>query len=159
MNKYSDIEIQTAKNLLKKDYKWIVRDESGRLFAHTGKPSKVSTFWWSVGVSKLVCDYVPIFQSIRFGDKEPVSLESIVHSQILDDAEKRYLKGVIRPFRDRVKYIAKICVDHLYDEPDYHICIIFNDGNDAMNFPSFDASHMYKCMEEDRAYTLDELGL
>lgn len=158
MNKYSDIEIQTAKNLLKEGYKWIVRNENGRLFAHTGKPSKVSTCWWSVGVFNLVCDYVPIFQSVRFGDKEPVSLESIVHSQILDDAEKRYLKGVIRPFRDRVKYIAKICVDHLYDEPDYHICITFNDGN-AMIFPSFDASHMYKCMEEDRAYTLEELGL
>ena len=78
---------------------------------------------------------------------------------ILDDAEKRYLSAVIRPFRDRVKYIAKICVDHLYDEPDYHICIIFNDGNDAMNFPSFDGTYMYKCMEEDRAYTLEELGL
>ena len=108
---------------------------------------------------RLARNIIEDLPSAQLGDKEPVSLESIVHSQILDDAEKRYLKGVIRPFRDRVKYIKKICVDHLYDEPDYQICIIFNDGNDAMNFPSFDASHMYKCMEEDRAYTLDELGL
>ena len=28
-------------------------------------------------------------------------------AEILDEAEKRYLRGVIRPFRDRVKYIQK----------------------------------------------------
>lgn len=78
---------------------------------------------------------------------------------ILTDEERTYLSYVIKPFRDRVKYIEKIYVDHLYDEPDYYICIKFNDGNDDMKFPSFDESHTYKCMEEDRAYTLDELGL
>lgn len=80
-------------------------------------------------------------------------------AQILDDAEKRYLKGVIRPFRNRVQYIEKVCADHLYSEPDYYICIRFNDGNYDMNFPYFDESHMYKCMEINRPYTLEELGL
>jgi len=42
MTKYSDIEIQIAKNLLGKDYKWIARDESGSLFAYTDKPRKWS---------------------------------------------------------------------------------------------------------------------
>ena len=98
MTKYSDIEIQTAKNLLKKGYKWIARNKYGRLYAHAAKPSKVGTYWWSVGNIDHACDYVPIFQSVRFEDKEPVSLESIVNPQILDDAEKRYLNGVIKPY-------------------------------------------------------------
>ena len=40
MTNYSDIEIQTAQSLLKEGYKWIARYESGRLFAHSAKPSK-----------------------------------------------------------------------------------------------------------------------
>ena len=99
MNKYSEIEIETAKNLLEHGYMWIVRYESGRLFAHCEKPIKVDNVWGSFGDSVCVCKFVPIFQSVRFGDKEPVSLEAIVHPQILDDAEKRYLSAVIRPFR------------------------------------------------------------
>lgn len=89
MDKYSDIEIQTAENLLKEGYKWIARDESGGLFAYIDKPIKLDTFWCSDGINNFVCNYVPIFQNIRFGDKEPTSLEGIVHPQILDDAEHK----------------------------------------------------------------------
>ena len=88
MNKYNEIEIQTAKNMLKEGYTWIARDESGGLFAYIDKPSKLDTFWCSDGNSNCVCSFVPIFQSIHFGDKEPVSLEDIVHPQILDDERR-----------------------------------------------------------------------
>lgn len=158
-NKYNEIEIQTAKNLLKKGYKWIARDESGSLFAYTDKPRKVGTYWWSVGYSDCTCDYVPIFQNIRFEDKEPTSLESIVHPQILDDAERRYLSAVIRPFRDRVQYIEKMFEDHLLGDQDCYLFIRFNDGNYDMNFPVFRESIMYKGMERYKKYTLEELGL
>ena len=141
-SKYSDIEIQTAKNLLKKGLKWIVRNQSGRLSAHACKPSKVDTHWWSVGYSDCTCDYVPIFQSVRFDDKEPTSLESIVHPQILDDAEKRYLSAVIKPFRNRVQYIEKMFEDHLLGDQDCYLFIRFNDGNYDMNFPVFRESIM-----------------
>ena len=159
MNKYTDIEIQTAKNMLKKGLKWIVRNQSGRLSAHVNKPSKVGTYWWSVGYSDCTCDYVPIFQSVRSDDKEPVSLESIVHPQILDDAERRYLSAVIRPFRDRVLFIEKMSEDHLCGDPDWFLFIRFNDGSDDMDFPVFHESKMYKGMKSDKAYTLEELGL
>lgn len=78
---------------------------------------------------------------------------------ILNDSENSYLSAVIKPFRDRVKYIEKVCADHLYIAPDYYIGIKFNDGSYDMNFPFFDESHMYKCMEINRPYTLEELGL
>ena len=158
-SKYSEIEIQTAKNLLKKGYKWIGRNQAGRLSAHANKPSKVGTYWWSVGISDCTCDYVPIFQNIRFEDKEPTSLESIVHPPILDDAERRYLSAVIRPFRDRVQYIEKMFEDHLLGDQDCYLFIRFNDGNYDMNFPVFRESIMYKGMERYKKYTLEELGL
>lgn len=125
------------------------------------KFSKLSS--WYLGGRNIVC-----YDSKNLYEEESSVVQKNVitkwldmehKEQILDDTEKRYLKGVIRPFRDRVKYIAKICVDHLDSAPDYYICIRFNDGNYDMNFPFFDESHMYKCMEINRPYTLEELGL
>ena len=157
MNKYNEIEIQTAKNLLKEGYKWIARNGSGKLFAYYKKPIKAYTgcysVWYPIENSGYVCkELVPIFQSIRFDDKEPTSLENIVHPQILDDAEKRYLSAVIRPFRDRVQYIKKIdgaCEEYI------HIQL----SRDWTILPHFRTGAMYKGMKPDHAYTLEELGL
>ena len=156
-SKYSDIEIQTAKNLLKDGYKWkwIARDESGCLFAYTDKPSKLDTYWCSDGMCNCVCYYVPIFQNIRFEDKEPVSLEAIVHPQILDDAEKRYLSAVIKPFRKHVQNIAKY---RTFGNTEEYI-IIQIDSPERLSFPHFKVDTMYIGMEPGRRYTLEELGL
>lgn len=155
MTKYSEIEIETAKNLLEHGYKWIVRWESGRLFAHCEKPIKVNNIWGSFGDSVCVGKFVPIFQSVRSGDKYPTSLERIVHPQILDDAERRYLKGVIRPFRDRVTSICKG-----KDTTSKRECLtIFVSKYDRCNLPWFEAGTMYKGMEMYKEYTLEELGL
>lgn len=159
MNKYSDVEIQTAKNLLGKDYKWIARDESGSLFAYTDKPKKWGKLLWSDGRICYVCEaFVPIFQNIKFEDVEPTTIESIVHPQILDDAEKRYLKGVIRPFRDKVKYIKKVFVN-VECKSNYYIFIHFNDASNDMEFPIFGEKDMYKGMKIYNKYTLEQLGL
>jgi len=151
-SKYSDIEIQTAKNLLKNGFKWLARNEGGKLFTHSAKPVKGVTVWYPIGICDCVCNYVPIFQSIHFGDKEPVSLESIVNPQILDDVERRYLSAVIRPFRGRVKYIKKI--DATCEE---YITIKVN--VDWAYLPCFKKGAMYKGMEPNKEYTLEELGL
>lgn len=159
MTKYSEIEIETAKNMLKKGLKWIGRNQYGRLSAHACKPSKVDTYWRSVGYSDCTCDYVPIFQSIHFGDKEPVSLESIVHPQILDDVEKKYLSAFIKPFRKRVEYISKEeDFDGPFDGPAEFIHIELSDG-DVADFPDFKANTMYKDMKLGYEYSLEELGL
>lgn len=78
---------------------------------------------------------------------------------ILDDSEKSYLSAVIKPFRDRVKYIEKVCAYHLYSEPDYYIGIKFNDGSYDMNFPVFHEPDMYKGIKFGKTYSLEELGL
>ena len=163
MNKYSEIEIETAKNMLKKGLKWIGRNQAGRLSAHANKPSKVDTYWWSVGYSDCTCDYVPIFQSVRFGDKEPVSLESIVHPQILDDAERKYLSAVISPFRDRVKHICRVWYITSSGEYQRNLSIYITLSDDVTSYnidlPIFKKETMYKGMKIGKAYTLEELGL
>ena len=158
MTKYSEIEIETAKNMLKKGLKWIGRNQAGRLSAHANKPSKVGSYWWSVGYSDCTCDYVPIFQSIRFDDKEPVNLESIVQPQILDDAEKRYLKGVIRPFRNQIISIYKeqFGFNHESIIIEYYD---FDRSQSTLCLPQFEKGSMYNGMKIGKAYTLEDLGL
>lgn len=78
---------------------------------------------------------------------------------ILDDAERAYLSAVIKPFRDRVKYIKKVFVDHLYGDADYYIFIRFNSGSEDMYFPVFHDPDMYKGMKFGKTYTPEELGL
>lgn len=156
MTKYSEIEVQTAQNLLKSGFKWLARNKDGKLFVYSVKPSKADTVWYPIGNCDCVCNYVPIFQSIRFDDKEPVSLESIVHPQILGDVEKKYLSAVIKPFRNRVWYIMK---SFSVDKANCYIFIRFNDGSGDMNFPVFRKGDMYKGMKICKAYTPEELGL
>ena len=74
--------------------------------------------------------------------------------EILDEAEKRYLRGVIRPFRDRIKYICKLI--SAFGKYEY---IEVDLGNDTLVFPKFKPNTMYKRMKVDKKYTLEELGL
>lgn len=78
---------------------------------------------------------------------------------ILDDAEKRYLSAVIRPFRNKVKFI---CKSGIIGEPEWsyqYVFISFRDGSHDIDFPFFRTGTMYKGMELDREYKLEELGL
>ncbi len=78
----------------------------------------------------------------------------IVEKEILDDAEKEYLKNVIKPFKDKISNISK--------EPSIlgkkFICINFK-NEEFMCFPYFKKETMYKGMELEKQYTLKELGL
>ena len=76
-------------------------------------------------------------------------------AQILDNAEKRYLKCVIRPFKNKVKSIAKLA-DMRYTE---EYIYMFIEGSADAALPRFDEGTMYKGMELGRRYTLEELGL
>lgn len=75
--------------------------------------------------------------------------------EILDEAEKRYLRGVIRPFRSKVLKIVKKY--DTFTDLEY-IRIIIKDDT-SLEFPSFSKNTMYKGMKKDKKYTLEELGL
>ena len=78
---------------------------------------------------------------------------------ILDEAEKEYLKAVIKPFKKHIKTIMKakqvatlyaitIDIEEKYNYETF------------LQFPPFEkSSGMYKGMELGRRYTLEELGL
>ena len=70
--------------------------------------------------------------------------------EILDEVEKRYLRGVIRPFE--VRFIKKVDLtnaEYIYIEL----------KSDHISLPNFSSNTMYKGMEIGKKYTLEELGL
>ncbi len=75
---------------------------------------------------------------------------------ILDEKEKEYLRTVIRPFKNEIKYIIKK-ESYVRGYREY-IRIIFKD-NDDMSFKDFKKGTMYKGMQTNKEYTLEELGL
>lgn len=79
----------------------------------------------------------------------------IQEKEILDDTEKRYLKAVIRPFKNKVSHISK---EDCYDG-DCYISIELNTDEENIKLPYFKKETMYNGMEEDKKYTLKELGL
>lgn len=87
-------------------------------------------------------------------DKVDFKYEIKAKKPILDDVEKEYLSNVIKPFRNRIKYIKKIQSAN-YGE--FINLTFFN--SDFMLFPHFEKGTMYKGMEPDKKYTLEELGL
>lgn len=73
---------------------------------------------------------------------------------ILDDAERKYLSDVIRPFRKEVATISKF---NSFDGSQY-IYIGMKDSRGS-NLPTFPKGTMYKGMIEGMHYSLKELGL
>lgn len=82
-------------------------------------------------------------------------LEEEYVPDILTDKEKAYLSAVIKPFRKDVKYIKKM--DFVIRAKEY-LLIKMHDLSTA-GLPLFEKETMYKGMEVNREYTLEELGL
>ena len=78
-------------------------------------------------------------------------------TEILDDVEKKYLRNVIRPFRDKVKSIRKTDI-YMNGTKNQYITITYKDDY-STDFPNFRPNTMYKGMKEYKEYTLEELGL
>ena len=73
---------------------------------------------------------------------------------ILDNIEKNYLSNIIKPFKDRVDYIAKI---NLSNRREYIFIKMKN--YEIIYLPFFTAGTMYKGMKNDKNYTLKDLDL
>ena len=78
--------------------------------------------------------------------------------EILDEVEKRYLRGVIRPYKT-IKYINKSTYDG-GRKASLTITVLDIDGDNwEIQLPPFETRNMYQGMEKDKEYTLEELGL
>lgn len=78
---------------------------------------------------------------------------------VLTDKEREYLSNVIKPFRDRIKYVMKeeTRIEEWISitmETWYNLEI-----EDYLILPNFQTGTMYKGMDTARFYTLEELGL
>jgi len=81
-------------------------------------------------------------------------LEEEYVPDILTDKEKAYLSAVINPFREKVEYIQKC-----FDLGSKAYIYIYVKKCGSMIFPTFRKGTMYKGMEVNKKYTLEELGL
>lgn len=86
--------------------------------------------------------------------ERPVKYETVFErkEEVLDAAEKKYLAGVIRPFRDKTKCIEKCSYSNEFIE-------IYIKEDEPIVLPNFEKGTMYKGMNANRKYTLKELGL
>lgn len=74
---------------------------------------------------------------------------------ILDDKEREYLSSVIRPFKKNILCIVKrYAVNDIIGE-----FLIIELNTETFDLPTFKKDTMYKNMELDKRYTLEELGL
>ena len=73
--------------------------------------------------------------------------------EILTDKEKAYLSAVIKPFRGKVKTIEKAS----FGGEEEYLKILLE--MDLVSLPFFAKGTMYKGMEANKRYTLEELGL
>lgn len=74
--------------------------------------------------------------------------------EILDKVEKKYLSYFIKPFKNRV---IEIILKKGFENKQYIIIRI--KGEDPIYLPYFKPNTMYKGMELNKQYTLEELGL
>ena len=74
---------------------------------------------------------------------------------ILDNAEKEYLRAVIKPWRDKVAYIVLV----EYSGSTEYIRIKIKDEPMGVSFPNFKVGKMYKGMVINKRYSLKDLGL
>lgn len=81
-------------------------------------------------------------------------LEQEYDPKILDEKEKAYLSAVIKPFREDIEYIEK----RIFSTGAEYIRIYLTE-DETVNFPNFKRGTMYKGVEANKAYTLEELGL
>lgn len=96
----------------------------------------------------------PTLTELLRGDCEAIKLPK----PILDDVEKEYLSNIITPFIDKIIYIMK----NTYLNDTEYINIGYCESNKVeydIEFPLFKKGTMYKGMEANKSYTLEDLGL
>lgn len=92
---------KTILKSLPENYKWIARDECGAIYVYANKPQRGEfVFNCQDGYKVTLYRNINIFKHIFKGltwKNSPICFRK----PNLDDVERRYLKGVFRPFKDK----------------------------------------------------------
>lgn len=78
---------------------------------------------------------------------------------ILGDVEKEYLSAVIKPFRKIIVTVSKHRLNNDFEYIAIRVKSLKEDEEENMCFPAFKIGTMYKGMEVNKEYSLEELGL
>jgi len=127
------------------EYKYIRRNPAGELLISESE----NAYYF-----KSMCEFNHIFKDVKPGDK-PICFRR----PILDDTEREYLKTVFKPFASRIKYVAKQRCEGIWVGMEYIKVLMEDPDGDSTCFPVFKTGTMYKSMEPNKAYTLEELGI
>ena len=84
-------------------------------------------------------------------------LQKEYQEPILDRVERKYLSGIIKPFRKDIAYIIKFLSEGDKGNEEY-IAIVTKTG-ESIDFPYFPEGTMYKRMKADKKYKLQDLEL
>ena len=122
-------------------------------FQHMYKLTEKGLMYWS-DISQ-IWENSNAIGNLLTGDIKIIKLPK----PILNDVEKEYLGNIIKPFRDRI-----ICIKKYEDPQDEYIGIHLKyyaneTDSESIVFPSFGKRTMYKGMEVEKEYTLEELGI
>ncbi len=79
---------------------------------------------------------------------------------ILDTKEKEYLRAIIKPFKNRVMEIAKIrLASRIWDYISIKVESLRENDVEFIELPIFKVNSMYKGMDLEKSYTLEDLDL
>lgn len=101
-----------------------------------------------------MCDMPESIELKNFDDIYNEDLWEEVKKPVLDYDERTYLLNLIAPFKKRIRHIMKASE---CDGKCSHLIIVLE--NEQIKLPKFKTKDMYKGMEIDKAYTLNELNL
>lgn len=132
--------------------------ENGKIYKITKINKDFTNYWWFEKGDKFK---IADGDLLKFTDESKgtfvlyclSNFDYEEYIEILDDKEIKYLSAVIKPFRKDVIYISK---ENIGGGEAY---ISIQLSNDLACLPYFKADKMYKGMELNRVYTLEELGL
>ena len=117
--------------------------------------NKIASGWLKGEEARQINEKEKFFKKLPNEFTGTIEVENgyIVEKEILDEKEREYLSSVIRPFRHKVEYIVKFG----YPPEEYISIWLLHD--EVIDLPFFKKGTMYKGMEKDKKYTLEELSL
>lgn len=151
---------EVDKDYMVKENEWHWNDEMFEpVITNWDKVKEEMVLKKGVAMGDIVCQAIRRMKKVEncFGTNCKICYEWLKQPykepSILDEAEKKYLSDVIRPFRCKIYGITK----HTGTLGEYIIISINDDAN--VIFPYFKEGTMYKGMELNKEYTLDELEI
>ena len=132
---------ETILDALPKKYKYIFRNRYGNL--------RIGERFNGIDDYLPITEFNHLFKDVKAG-ADPICFRK----SILNDIEREYLKAVFKPFASRIELIKKQRCNEMWEGMEYIQVLIKEPAGDV-----FKAGTMYKGMNLNKAYTLDELGI